>query len=181
MHNPARFFATIEDLLPQLQRANSKQELGFARAGSFDSSDQPIWALDAFLEVPGLGKSQSGKASSDQSFLIFDSKVRIRSRSVSLRKGGVRYCFDQAENPNTLVFSPGGIYEPAVLVGGAISTLGATHQSLELFRWFSREITRGFVRVASYPVGPNALRLLRSNFRLVTMGFDQPTEYDLKE
>jgi hypothetical protein len=51
---------------------------------------------------------------------------------------------------------------------------------MKLYREFTRAVTKGFKKTGNYYVGPEALRLLDSGIRLITMGTDEPVEYDLK-
>lgn len=92
----------------------------------------------------------------------------------------MRYLFAQDNNPDSIVLWPGGMYGEQWLVTGEISTLGETRKSLEIYGIFRSAITRGFRHIKNYQVGPEAERMLDGGVRLVTVGVDEPAEYDLK-
>jgi hypothetical protein len=65
-------------------------------------------------------------------------------------------------------------------VCGHIATAWDDPQSNALQDEFVRELFRGFARVKSYRVGPEAGRLLDDGVRLVTIDLKAPVEYDLR-
>ena len=69
-------------------------------------------------------------------------------------------------HPTSIVFAPGGLWSPQVLVAGEIVTMHETSASLDLHALFCREVVRGFTKVKSFEVGSEALSLLKSGCRL---------------
>jgi hypothetical protein len=66
------------------------------------------------------------------------------SEVVPLPEGMIRYDLSPKLNPNSIVFSPGGLYENNILVCGHIGTAMKTPGSINLYKTFVRSVTRGF-------------------------------------
>lgn len=95
--------------------------------------------------------------------------------------GAIRYDLSQQSNPDSITFLPGGIFEgQKVLVCGHIGTVSSSPDSLSLFRAFVTSVTKGFVEIGSYRVGPEAGQLMDQGYRMVTIGIGSPREYDLR-
>ncbi len=95
--------------------------------------------------------------------------------------GSIRYEVGPDQNPDGIIFAPGGIYNSQkVLVCGHIGTLMNSRESLDLYNSFVRAVTEGFQAIGSYRVGPEAVRLMDEGYRLVTIGLASPPEYDLR-
>jgi len=155
-------FATRGDLEPGLADAERSRELRHVSLAGME----------------GLGISRTGNHL-EPSYLVAPRNVAVAARAVPQRKGGVLFALDQMENPSTFVFQPGGIFEQQCLVAGHIGTIHEDPIGKELLQDFSRAVTRGFKKVRSYWVGPEALTLLDSGVRLVTISAKEPSEYDL--
>ena len=94
--------------------------------------------------------------------------------------GRVRYAVNQMLNADSVTFLPGGIYkQEKVLVCGHIGTISDSAISRNLYRAFVSYITKGFEKIGSYRVGPEAVCLMSDGYRMVTIGISSPAEYDL--
>lgn len=71
------------------------------------------------------------------------------------------------ERPDTLFFSPGGMYDREVLIAGRIGTASSSPISKQLMKLCRAEISRRFTRVKGYRLGPGALALLHRGTRLI--------------
>lgn len=169
-------FATRRDLELGSIAIERQQELQYVDCSAAESAS-PI-RYDSLLDLPDLGVNRTGNHLLP-AFLVMPRKARVHVQSVPQRKGGVRYVVDQLGNPGSIVFQPGGMFEAKCLVAGHIGTIHDDPGARQLFRTFSAVVTKGFKKVRSYWVGPEALSLLHSGFRLVAMGPDEPPEYDL--
>jgi hypothetical protein len=94
---------------------------------------------------------------------------------------GMACVLSQKLNPDSIVFSPGGVYkdQPAI-IAGHIATISESSNALTLYKGFVKAITKGFEKIGSYYVGPEAARLMEQGHRMVTIGLGSPALYDLK-
>jgi hypothetical protein len=94
---------------------------------------------------------------------------------------GVACFLSQKLNPGSIVFAPGGVHndQPAI-IAGHIGTISQSGNALILYKGFVKRVTRGFAKIGSYYVGPEAVRLMSQGHRMVTMSLSSPTLYDLK-
>lgn len=94
--------------------------------------------------------------------------------------GDVRYAVSQRLNSDSLSFLPGGIYnQEKVLVCGHIGTISDSEISRTLYKSFVSHVTKGFEKIGSYRVGPEAVRLMSEGYRMVTISISSPAAYDL--
>ncbi len=150
----------------------------YARTGLFDSRAPTEFIAGAGL--PNLGLAPSGDAVHEPAFLVISRDSAVVVEEVPQRKGGLKFAIDQHHNPDSTVFQPGGLHEDNVLIAGGIATIGATPAALALHQLMVREVTKGFRRVQSYWLGPEALALFQAGARL-TAGVRRPELYDLRE
>lgn len=93
----------------------------------------------------------------------------------------MRYEVSQQGNPDSITFSPGGLFDnQEVLVCGHIGTVSRSPDSLALYKAIVKSITKDFVQIGSYLVGPESERLMDQGYRMVTVGIGSPPEYDLR-
>jgi len=93
----------------------------------------------------------------------------------------IRYDVSQKLNPDSITFLPGGIYkEEKILVCGHIGTVSNSAVSCSLYKAFVMTVTKGFRKIGSYRVGPEASRLMDHGYRMVTIGITSPPAYDLR-
>ncbi|HEV2104030.1 MAG TPA: hypothetical protein VGR58_14725 [Candidatus Acidoferrum sp.] len=93
----------------------------------------------------------------------------------------IRYEVSQHGNPDSITFLPGGLFDTQkVLVCGHIGTASKSSDSLSLYKTIVKSITKDFVQIGNYRVGPEAERLMDQGYRMVTIGIGSPREYDLR-
>jgi hypothetical protein len=157
-------FATRADLIPGLESIESKHNLQYVLFGMFKSSTiAPIFSA---LEIEDLGIAHHGDCNHEKSYIVADAATEIKLEKVHQRNGGVLYSVGLVVNPAAFVFRPGGMFEDRCLIGGHIGTATGDPTSIALWRAFVREVIRGFTRIHSYYIGPEALRLLDEGMRL---------------
>src|SRR5579864_6990315 len=103
-----RFFALRDDILPVLKAVEQKSPLKYVRTGRFLTPQ-----LQSFLrsaDIPDIGKAASESAVGCESFLICDPALPINVRSVNQSNGVRSFHIDQLHNPDTITFSPGGLW-----------------------------------------------------------------------
>jgi hypothetical protein len=172
------FFATKEDLVPGIQRIELKRTLKYVLAGK--SETRECVTYDSLLDFELLGTNLSGSHVIGPHFLVMDRNEEPSVEEVLQQNGGVLYFLNQMQNATSIAFWPGGLYEERNLICGHINTASANKESLDLFRDFSRTVTKGFQRIGSYFVGPKALVLMSQGVRMVTISVKSPSEYDLR-
>ncbi len=165
------FFATKSDLLSNLVQLETSLDLHYVLAGQFDSKIPKQYS--SLLDIDDLGITKATEPVLCNAYLVLFKKVKAKFQRVFLRKGGIQYAYDQGKNPNSIVFRPGGLYQKKCLLAGCVDTIGDTNASIDLFKRFSKLLTK------EYYVGPDAMALLKSGMRLVSNRIDQPKEYDL--
>lgn len=128
--------------------------------------------------VDAVGQLSRSTVSVDKALALLD---HIGTQNTEPKKFESTYVLSQKLNPDSIVFSPGGIYNklPA-LIAGHIGTISQSKNALTLYNKFVKAIIKGFEKIGSYYVGPEAARLMAEDYRMVTIGISSPTVYDLK-
>ena len=184
-------FATRTDLVTGLRVIESQKRLKYVALYRYSSRSKgtPIVVphkspefeeYDSLLSVPSLGVNVTGDHNSGDHYLIVTAETQVRIESVLQREGGVHYFVNQLLNPISITFLPGGLYQSGYMICGHIGTISEHPESIEMYKAFSRALTKGFKKVGNYKVGPEALRLMDQGIRMITIGIDEPPKYDLK-
>lgn len=170
------FYATAKDLLPVFELVEAKIPLGYTRTGLFD--EDTYATFDSGAELPTLTKALVvTSAVAGPGYLVTERASLIRSRGIQQNDGRKKFAIDQLMNPDSIVFQHGGFYSDQILLSGRISTASDTPVATRLQRAFSTALTKKFVRVKAYWVGPDALAILERGARL-TIGATSPSEFD---
>jgi hypothetical protein len=171
------FYATAKDLLPIFELVEAKIPLGYTRTGLFDEDAYMTFGSGA--ELPTLTKALGvSSAVAGPGYLVTERPSLIHSRGIQQNDGRKKFAIDQLMNPDSIVFQHGGLYSDQILLSGRIATASDTPVATKLQRAFSTALTKKFVRVKAYWVGPDALALLERGARL-TIGAASPSEFDL--
>jgi hypothetical protein len=169
------FYAVKDDLLPVLQALEDNGSAKYARTGRF--VEPGLTVFDHGRDIPNLGNAVSEAGNSCETFLVCKSEQQIIPRSVRIL-GQERFFIDQFYNPNTVTFTPAGMWEQEILLAGRVGTASASQESQRLMKRFHSAIRRRFIKVRAYWVGHGALELLQSGKRL-TIAVQSPPEVDL--
>jgi hypothetical protein len=194
----AYFFATKDDLLPGLNAIESGNMLKYVLDRRYESRDVPCY--NSAVDVPDFGLVHGRRSPCYLTMPRWNS-VRLRRIvtvprgmrrdwryqvamclamvGISLPRGEVWYAVSNGWNPSSIVFAPGGLFEERTLLSGEISTILMNKASVQLFLLFRTEILRGFSKIKSFYVGPEAQELLRKGFRL-TIDAQASRTLDLK-
>lgn len=171
-------FATRKDLEPGIRRIERRRALKYALCGMPNAPDVRTWR--SLLDLETLGKAAAGNQSHCERILVLEANAELRIRRVAQASGGTRYAVDQLENPISIVFQLGGIFQGGFLICGHIGTASNNPDAVQLFREFSTSLTDGFQKHGDYFVGKEAVEFQRSGVRLITMHIAESREYDLK-
>ncbi len=170
-------FATKNDWEPVLSSLEKMLPVKYVESGMFSDPDPP--AYDSFRELPRFGEAVWGNAVGERTYLIVKKDAPIYSRSVRLSTGGTRYVTDHENNPESVIFSPGGILQdPKAVISGETSKLSRLPAAEEIFQALSKLIKGHFPAVGEYRVGEEARFLGSRRYRL-TASIRSPVEYDL--
>jgi hypothetical protein len=183
-------FATREDLEPGLRLFESQHRVKYVAQFRYSTNarGEPIVVphtspdfqeYDSLLSVPFLGVNRTADHNGDQ-YLVTNADVDIPIEGVVQRKGGIHYFIAPNLNFGCFGFQPGGRYQDQYLICGHIGTTSQHPDSLPLYREFTKAVTKGFKKIGSYKVGPEAQRLMDQGFRMITISVRSPPEYDLK-
>jgi hypothetical protein len=173
------FFATPGDLAPGFESLESQWLLGYCLRETRTDEGFPVH--HSLPAVPFFGLSLTGDTAGDRDYLVFPRDKRLRVRSIPLQDGGVHYVLEPS--PETVHFRSGGPHEAsgALIAGRVARSAVASVAGDNLYKSFSQTVLRGFNKVHSFWVGPEAYAQYKGGRRLVTMGIDNPREYDLAE
>ena len=170
-------FSTRQDLEPGIRSIESERSLKYALFGNFETPDIPLWR--SLLDVESVGRAPKGNRVLCECYLVLPERAKLHVETFTQYKRGLRYSVDQLQNPGSITFQPGGIFENDYLICGRIGTASDHPDSLDLLQDFTRAITRGFQKHRIYLMGPEASKLHEKGVRLITMHVDEAREYDL--
>jgi len=170
------FFALKEDILPVLEAAERVGPLKYVRMGNFLTPD--FKEVSHGAEIPDLGKATMETASGSESYLVTEHEVAVHVRHITTPAGVKRYLLDQLFNPDTVTFTPAGIWNDDVVLHGRVATVSDSPIAQELMKRFSKAIRKHFTKVNAFWVGREALALLKAGKRL-TISAKSPRDFDL--
>jgi hypothetical protein len=172
-----KIFATRSDLMPRIEWIEWQKDLHYAISDMYKSKDIEI--LSSLLGIKEIGYNNTGQYTSGTQFLVVEKKYKIRTEKIRQKKGGYLYDVGPLKNPHSIIFQPGGIYNDSKLIRGSIGTVTESKKSIELYKFFSKEIVQGFTKIKDWYVGPEALKLMESGVRLITMHVHESPKHDL--
>ncbi|UCV03336.1 hypothetical protein [Dechloromonas denitrificans] len=171
------FFALKEDLLCVIDEVEKKAQLTYYRMGNF--LEPTVDSFGSAAEIPNLGIANVGSSSVCESYLVSERKTAFVVLPLVGSSGIARYCVDQLNNPDSVTFTPAGLWDNGnILLHGRVGTASNSVQSLALIKLFSSVIKKKFRKVKAFYVGPKAFGLLESGKRL-TIAEQSPREFDL--
>jgi len=103
------FFATE---MPLLEAVEDAKDIRYVQGGRSDTDAAKSYSTVTAL--PNLGKASAESAVNCRTFLICHRTEVVRAREVA----GPAYVFDQLLNPNTVTFTPGGLWGDDILLHG---------------------------------------------------------------
>ena len=171
------FFATADDLLPIFEAVERKHRLMYTLCGLFASNQ--VASASSGASIPTLrSPAPHESAIACPQYLVTAAGCQVAIREVRQDRGGVRYAIDQLTNSDSIVFQPGGLYPPNILLNGRAGSVSDSPFSTQVYRAFTSAIGKAFQRVNAFYVGPQAYELWRQGHRL-TQAVQSPPEYDL--
>jgi hypothetical protein len=171
------FFATKEDLLPVLDQIDGKGKLSYVLCGNFRG--RRLERYSRGIDIPQLGEATTDNVVGSARYLVCKAEETVQLRTIRLNSGGFRFVVDQLVNPNTVVFTPAGIWGQDFILHGEVATVSDSPSAQDIMRWFGSAIRKQFVKIRAFNVGPRA-NALRESGRRLTSAAQCPPEYDLK-
>ena len=178
MDKQIHIFATKDDLARLL--GLMEPQLGVKYYHCASGMGRKVRVYDSLLEYKDLGIAKAKDHISGEYFLVMKHDARPVIRKMACFFPIPGYAMDQVSNPHSIIVRTGGLYKKKYLICGHIGTASDSKISSELYKAFATPVRSLFTKVRSYHVGGQAMQLLSSGMRLITMGIDEPTEYDLK-
>lgn len=169
------FYALKEDILPVIEAVELKCSLRYFRAGQFSESIPQSFLRGG--EIPNIGTASSESSINCETFLVTES-ANIDMRPIRQTDGSVRFGVDQLLNPDSVMFSAGGIWRPDVILYGRVATASDSVKSQKLMKIFNSTLRKQFRKVKAYWVGPKAYVLLEEGARL-TIAAQSSRDFDL--
>jgi hypothetical protein len=171
-------YALREDLVDLLRLVESEGPLKYALTGNFLKTEveSGIRVFETGVSIPNLGAVGTVSSAAYEEFLVCKPETPIHLR-VAGRKGE-RVCVDQLANPDSVTFTPSGIWNDGVVLEGRIATASDSEIARALMKRFHAAISKTYSKVNNCYVGPNALVLLHEGKRFTSDAQSPPT-YDL--
>ena len=172
MSDQIRFFATMNDLVSVLEIVESQRNIKYVKYGR---QNNPL--VKSFVTVkalPNLGTASNEAAINCDSFLISCREEAIIARNIE----GSLYILDQLLNPDTITFTPGGLWRKDVLLHGRFATVSETTASVVLLKLIGLSLRKKFKRIKAFYVGGEAEQMLDAGKRLA-IAVQSPRKLDL--
>jgi hypothetical protein len=171
-----RLYATPEDwrqLLPDLAGQASFQLVD----SSFFEEPPPV--VTGLERLAGLGTATSPSHPVNVGYLIVAGGGPVVPRLVPQKLGPDLLSFDMTANHHGVILRVGGLWVPAKAVIAGLLATGSDHpDSQALFAAFAKPMRKAWKSIKGYCVGPHALDLHRSGWRL-TDDANSPPLFDL--
>jgi hypothetical protein len=171
-----QFFALRQDIQTAVEAVEAQLPLEYTRMGVFPNPHAR--AFTGVIEIPSLGLADSGSAITCATYLVSKWGAPVRSRPIHQNDGSLLHGIDQLLNPDTVVFSPAGVWEGRMLLSGRFDTASDSPDSQELMLHFGKALASRYKKVRSFYVGPEAVLWLEAGRRL-TGAEQSPIEFDL--
>jgi hypothetical protein len=171
------FFATRQDQLSNLQRFEAEVELQYILEGMFELREPTVYSAAA--DLPELGVVPYGDYIHTPSYLVKKPGKSIGVREEPQQAGGVLYLIDLPRNPTAFAFRPSGRFRRKAIIAGSVGTAMGNKTGLAMCRRFWSALSKGYVKVGRYYVGPEAYRFLEKGGRL-TLAVTCPKNMDLR-
>jgi hypothetical protein len=167
-----------EDLFMLLSRIESLHEIKYVRAGEITGPS--VEEYESYSTIPNLGRATGIRSRRSGSYLIVERNYDARVETTKMFDGNLCFDVEQPQNPESILFCPGGELGERTIIMGDFSTISNTEVSLKLFRTVRSEIRKDFTKIKRYWLGPEALLAFRNGWRL-THAADTSSIYDLRE
>src|SRR5258708_40197396 len=112
------FFALRDDLLTMLEIIENGGRLKYVRSGQYPLGGV-LNIFSAGREIPNLGRATNCNAIGSDTFVVSEPQVVITPRPIAVTE---HVAVDQLWNPDTVTFTPAGIYNEEIVLYGRVAT-----------------------------------------------------------
>ena len=174
------FFGLKEDFLAMLELLETTGPLKYVRTGNFLSNEVKNGGsvITAGANIPNLGKATADQTAGCEAYLVCEPRAPIELRRFRDYEGRDRVCVDQLANPDSVLFTPAGMWNEDIVLNGCVGTASNSPSSQALLKRFQSAVKKTFSKVRAFYVGPKALVLLECGKRLAG-AVQSPRELDL--
>ncbi len=169
------FFMNIDDLIDLSGMIEKQMDLVYIENSAYYHTD--VKGFEAIADIPNLGISISGNQQSEN-YIVIGKKSIIKWRKIKQNNNAYRYFVDQAENPDSIVFWPGGFYNKEKLICGHIGTISDSVCSKKIFKCFEKSIKKICSEKRGRYYYSERIKNIE-NVRLITMNVNEALAYDL--
>jgi len=170
------FYALKGDLLSVLEAVERAEPLQYVLYDNSTKPDFPTYSRGS--DIPNLGKSNLETGSTITAYVVGVTTIPMKVDRIRGTDGRPRYCMDQSLNPDTVVFTPAGLWGDDIVLNGKVSTVSDSPIAQKLMRRFNTAFNNSFTRVKAFRVGPEAFALLKAGKRL-TLSVHSARTFDL--
>jgi hypothetical protein len=139
--------------------------------------ESQIPCLATLQDCNEIFASKTGDRVRDVGYIIMGNKRCPVVRRVANRKRQY-LMIEMSSNPSSVYLTPGGIYLERHVLRGEVATLGDDREAVALVRLFEQTYLKNFRYQHGYYLSDAAIELYKRGGRLLTMGYDEPLDYD---
>jgi len=169
-------FATKNDMLEVLHDVMSKTTYAF----SYLDKDNVVKVFDSAEQIEDFGIMLVGDKNQARTYLLVRPDKKPTVRTVEQRGGGIKICYDQKSNPESVSCRVGGVLAgSSCIIAGQVGTVSEHLWSVALYKTIFASVKKRCSKIKSFYVGDKACEKLDQGYRLTT-NVKAPIDYDLK-
>lgn len=173
------FFCCKAELRLMIENIEKSFNLRYVAGGLYSSTNE-VKPYTSLLDYADLGIKRSGEHQSEF-FIVVETASALAFEKCRMVDGSIKYSVSQLNNPDSIVFHPGGIYLDKFLIHGQVSAIGTGNNSKKLMNAFRKEIKRQCPnKSCTFYFSEGAEHFYNNGVRLITINADEPVEFDLK-
>ena len=173
------FFATKKDLIAIMNtfRELLPFEIKYFKMGNMPT-EQPVF-FSCIEELPHIGVTFSKSHCSDN-YCIMKNDIPVVTERVDSDSFGTFYCVYSSMNSSCMSFSPSALTpDGACLIHRQFANMNKNEISNTLMKTASKALRKHCKRIRGWYVG-NEAEQLNDEVRYITIGINEPHEYDFK-
>ncbi|HEY9130191.1 MAG TPA: hypothetical protein VIM98_00430 [Dyella sp.] len=177
MKKRINFFAVNDDLGPVLDSLEGEVRLRYTLMGSHTAEKNVTFLRGG--DIADLGRAVKDASAKCPCYLVTALEKEVTPRFLRLNSGEHTYSTSQLLNPDSVAFSPAGLWNKNIVLAGSVTTVSDTEDAQRLMKLFDKVLRRTFVKVNAFWVGPSAFSLFSNGARLTT-AVQSPPDLDLR-
>jgi hypothetical protein len=179
MNSRLLFFATKNDSIEIFKNFCEllSFDVKYVKSGNMPNNSPDI--LSSIEEIPHLGFLKSNKHCSEN-YIILKKDVPIEIKKIISYDNDVFYSIVPSENITSMIFSPSGLnIDGDCLIHGQFAIMNENDISKEMMKMIKKALRNNCKLVRGWYVGHEAEQL-NGKVRYITVGVNEPQEYDFK-